>query len=338
MTILGPLVPKSPPLREDGDGVVRVGTSHITLDKIIAAYDIGMTAEEICRAYEVVRLADVYAILSYYLDNRNRVQDYLAERKRKTVATNHIHAAPDALRFLLEPGDPGESMEEPRKTVEPDPAAAAAMLKKVRQALGRTEPLKTPPVPPTIDEHVARLVYSEIGLPELFQKRATDMKMLVELCRVDDLLERMLEFLKEKNCASAMLSDTPILNRMNVCAYLNRNGIKAANWRDISADDTYDIDAGITEADYAVAETGTLAITHRPQHGRLLSLVPFVHVAVIEPKKFLPDLIDLFEKLKADGVGSGVTLISGPSKTADIEMNTVTGVHGPNVVKTFVLA
>jgi L-lactate dehydrogenase complex protein LldG len=62
-----------------------------------------------------------------------------------------------------------------------------------------------------------------------------------------------------------------------------------------------------------------------------------VHVAVVEPKNFLPDLIDLFERLGKEGIGGGVTMISGPSKTADIEMNVVTGVHGPNVVKAYVL-
>ena len=106
----------------------------------------------------------------------------------------------------------------------------------------------------------------------------------------------------------------------------------------MTADEAYDFDAGVTEVDYAVAETGTLVIRHRPEHGRLLSLVPFVHVAVVEPKKLLPDLIDLFEVLAKEGSGSGVTMISGPSKTADIEMNTVTGVHGPNVVKAFLLS
>ena len=103
----------------------------------------------------------------------------------------------------------------------------------------------------------------------------------------------------------------------------------------MTADQAYDFDAGLTEVDYAVAETGTLVIRHRPEHGRLLSLVPFVHVAIVQPKQILPDLIDLFETLAREGSGSGVSMISGPSKTADIEMNTVTGVHGPNVVKAF---
>jgi len=212
------------------------------------------------------------------------------------------------------------------------------VIENVRKALGRSAPLTAPPVPPVLDEHVVRLVSSDIGLPELFAKRAGDMKMLVEMTRVDDLLPKLAGFLHERKCKSAMLSDTPLLGKLKVLEYLNGNGFRARNWRDMTADQTYDVDAGITEADYAVAETGTLAIRHTPEHGRLLSLVPFVHIAIVQPKIFLPDLMDLFEKLKADGTGSGVTLISGPSKTADIEMMTVTGVHGPNVVKTFILA
>ncbi|HZL37882.1 MAG TPA: LUD domain-containing protein [Tepidisphaeraceae bacterium] len=214
----------------------------------------------------------------------------------------------------------------------------ASVITKVRSALGRTAPLRAAPVPPPIDEHIARLVYSEIGLPELFQKRARDMKMLVERVGVDELLPRMAAFLREQGCKSAMLSDTPLLLKLGAADFLNNNGIVARQWKDMTADSTYDVDAGITEADYAVAETGSLVIRHRREHGRLLSLVPFVHVAVLEPRLFVPDLIDLFERLAKDGAGSGVTLISGPSKTADIEMNTVTGVHGPNVVQAFVLA
>ena len=212
------------------------------------------------------------------------------------------------------------------------------VMNRVRKALGRETSLHEPPVPPEIDEPIARLVSSSIGLPELFQKRATDMKMLVEPVRVDELLARLAAFLREYQSKKVMLSATSLVHDLNAVAYLNENGFHAKSWRDMTSDEAYEFDAGITEVDYAVAETGSLVIRHRPEQGRLLSLVPFVHVAIVQPKDLLPDLVDLFETLAREGSGSGVTMISGPSKTADIEMNTVTGVHGPNVVKAFLLS
>ena len=211
------------------------------------------------------------------------------------------------------------------------------VIENVRRSLGRTQTPATVPPPPAIPDPVARLVHSPIGLPDLFNKRAAALKMLVSSVRVDNLAKEMAAFLHERKCRSVMLSDTPLLRKLEVGDALDEAGFSARYWSGVTADGAYDYDAGVTEVDYAVAETGTLVIRHRPEHGRLLSLVPFVHVAVIEPKAFLPDLIDLFEVLSRDGVGSGVTMISGPSKTADIEMNVVTGVHGPNVVKAFVL-
>jgi L-lactate dehydrogenase complex protein LldG len=212
------------------------------------------------------------------------------------------------------------------------------VMDRVRRALGRTSALANPPIPPEIEEPIARLVSSNIGLAGLFQKRATDMKMLVELVRVDDLLPKLAAFLHEMKSSKVMLSATSLLNDLNATQFLNDNGFHARSWRDMTADEAYEFDAGVTEVDYAVAETGTVAIRHRPEHGRLLSLVPFVHVAIVQPRQLLADLIDLFEVLAREGSGSGVTMISGPSKTADIEMNTVTGVHGPNVVKAFLLS
>jgi L-lactate utilization protein LutC len=211
------------------------------------------------------------------------------------------------------------------------------VMDRVRRSLGRTGPLTSPPIPPRIDEPVARLVHSDIGLAELFVKQASAMKMIATPISVDDLLAAMAAFLRERDAERVMLSDTPLLTRLGVARYLGEQGFDARTWAQITPDEAYDFDAGVTDVDYAVAETGSLVIRHRKEHGRLLSLVPFVHVAVVEPKNFLPDLIDLFERLAKEGVGGGVTMISGPSKTADIEMNVVTGVHGPNVVKAFVL-
>lgn len=212
-----------------------------------------------------------------------------------------------------------------------------SVIEKVRRALGRTETPASVPVPPEILDTVARLVHSNIGLAELFETRAIKQAMIAEPVSVDELVEKMAGFLRERKCRRLMLSDTDLLRKLEIGDALDERGFEARYWSGITANEAYDYDAGITEVDYAVAETGTLVIRHRPEHGRLLSLVPFVHVAVLHPRQIVPDLIDLFEILAKDGTGSGVTMISGPSKTADIEMNVVTGVHGPNVVRVFVL-
>jgi len=214
---------------------------------------------------------------------------------------------------------------------------AQTVIEKVRRALGRTATPAHVPAPPDIPDTVARLVHSNIGLAELFETRAVKQHMIAEPVSADELVEKTAAFLRERKCRRVMLSDTPLLRKFELGDQLDEQGFEARYWSGITADAAYDYDAGVTEVDYAVAETGTLVIRHRPEHGRLLSLVPFVHVAVVQPKQLVPDLIDLFEILTKEGVGSGVTMISGPSKTADIEMNTVTGVHGPNVVRVFVL-
>jgi len=67
----------------------------------------------------------------------------------------------------------------------------------------------------------------------------------------------------------------------------------------------------------------------RPGHERVASLLPPMHVAVIERKQIVPDLIDALGMLNSDGLPSNVTLITGPSKTGDIELQLTTGVHGP---------
>jgi L-lactate dehydrogenase complex protein LldG len=115
-------------------------------------------------------------------------------------------------------------------------------------------------------------------------------------------------------------------------------GIGFRRWSEITLDELYDdYDCAVTDVTYAVAETASLVIRPTERHGRALSLVPMHHVAVVRAHQILPDLVDLFEMLQVDGAGSNIIMISGPSKTADIEMNVVTGVHGPNVVQAIII-
>jgi len=96
-------------------------------------------------------------------------------------------------------------------------------------------------------------------------------------------------------------------------------------------------DAGVTVPAYAVAETGTLVEVARPDQPRSLSLLPPIHVAVLRAEAVLPTLDDLFAALSAAPAERTLTLISGPSGTADIGLQHVTGVHGPGDVHLIVV-
>ena len=99
-----------------------------------------------------------------------------------------------------------------------------------------------------------------------------------------------------------------------------------------SRDPLFAADLGISAADFLIAETGTVVLRACPDEPRSLSLLPPVHIVVAERARLVPDLFDLFEaKLPAEAssLPSCVSLITGPSKTGDIELRLVTGVHGP---------
>jgi L-lactate dehydrogenase complex protein LldG len=92
-------------------------------------------------------------------------------------------------------------------------------------------------------------------------------------------------------------------------------------------------DLGITGAAYAVADTGTVVALAGPGRPRSTSLLPPVHVAAVRAAQFVPHLSALLERLRADewrhGLPSAMALITGPSRTADIEQTLSVGVHGP---------
>lgn len=71
------------PLKTDKDGVVRVGETRITLDTVISAFNEGATAEEIVFQYPPLKLADVYAVISYYLRKRPEVEEYLNKQQEQ---------------------------------------------------------------------------------------------------------------------------------------------------------------------------------------------------------------------------------------------------------------
>lgn len=83
---------ESPPLERDATGAIRVGSSNVTLDLVVNAFNLGHTAESIAENHPSMTLAEVYATIAYYLRHRELVDQYVAER----------HAQADALRREIE--------------------------------------------------------------------------------------------------------------------------------------------------------------------------------------------------------------------------------------------
>ncbi|GAA0641380.1 lactate utilization protein C [Halomonas beimenensis] len=90
------------------------------------------------------------------------------------------------------------------------------------------------------------------------------------------------------------------------------------------------VEAGLTSTRGGVAETGSLWLWPTPDEPRLLSLVPPIHIAVLDAEAIEDTLFDVMEGQDwAAGMPTNALLISGPSKTADIEQTLAYGVHGP---------
>jgi L-lactate dehydrogenase complex protein LldG len=100
---------------------------------------------------------------------------------------------------------------------------------------------------------------------------------------------------------------------------------------------------GVTSADFCMADTASLVMRTRPGQARSVSLVPSIHIAVIQLNQIIADLKELYALLKSDVEGPGkgltncMTFISGPSKTADVEATMVHGAHGPREVYVYVI-
>lgn len=112
--------------------------------------------------------------------------------------------------------------------------------------------------------------------------------------------------------------------------------IRQKDWEVVNA-----IEVGIGGADFALADTGTLVLFSTTSASRWVSLAPKIHLVLLPEEKILASIDDLFEQFPAPGdmatLGSAITFITGPSRTADIELKLVLGAHGPKEVQVVIM-
>jgi L-lactate dehydrogenase complex protein LldG len=129
----------------------------------------------------------------------------------------------------------------------------------------------------------------------------------------------------------AVASRALLIERLGICA-LPEVSQAAGDEVDVRRA-AAEADVGITTAEYGMADTGALVVLASAQEARLLSLLPPVHVTILETSRILTGLDELFTVMPDPGaLSSSMVFIGGPSRTADIEQILTLGVHGPREI------
>jgi L-lactate dehydrogenase complex protein LldG len=205
-----------------------------------------------------------------------------------------------------------------------------AFLSSIRQAIGsRREPAERPG-----GHEVARVVGASADVVEHFIAMARDAKMRVESIGTADLVDAVLARLRELGAKSVVITDEEFSERTAIVEAIKREGITIRELADRDA--AFEADVGITGACCAIAETGSLVVRSSSAAARLASLSPPQHIAIVRADQVVADLLD-WAANPATPRPANEVLITGPSKTSDIEMNLVMGVHGPMMVHIFLI-
>lgn len=202
---------------------------------------------------------------------------------------------------------------------------ANPLIESIRKSLGRAPesplsprpPVLPPRLPESRKEEIARFL-KEIG------KLSGDARPLppASLPAALDALVR------EQNIRRAALWNTPRLREWKIAEHLSASGVEIAP-PDADKRALAECDLGVTEADFALPETGTLGLLSSAEKPRAVSLLPRIHLAILSPQALRPDLHQVFSEAKNHPY---LIFITGPSRTADIELTVTLGVHGPQAL------
>jgi len=148
----------------------------------------------------------------------------------------------------------------------------------------------------------------------------------------EELRDFIAGLVREKGISSFVMWESDYLNSLGLKELLIGEGLDQIISND--KNDMAQAGIGITGADYAIADTGTLVLLADENRPRSVSLLPPIHLAIVRKSDIVTDIKELFVILKqrldaGQSPPSCMTFITGPSRTADIELNLTLGVHGP---------
>jgi L-lactate utilization protein LutC len=146
--------------------------------------------------------------------------------------------------------------------------------------------------------------------------------------------DQIVALARERGAKRLVRWDVQELDELGVDGLLRDAGVEVAVWRGLR--DFREVagwaDVGLSTADWAVAETGSLVLADGLGRGRSVTLLPPTHVAVIPASRILSTVEEALGKYAAHPLPANVAFHTGPSRSGDIEMSLVVGMHGPGDV------
>ncbi|MEE9913888.1 MAG: LUD domain-containing protein [Deltaproteobacteria bacterium] len=160
------------------------------------------------------------------------------------------------------------------------------------------------------------------------------------LYRVKDAAEakaKLAEITVRENLKAIMISTDTVIAPFDLTGWGKLSGVDVWKAKDFCNREAYreavfsKIQAGVTGADFAVAESGTICLIHDQDQPRLISIAPILHIAMLPIERLFPVYENATDRVFADKgkQPSHFTLITGPSMTADIQGGQFKGMHGP---------
>ena len=206
----------------------------------------------------------------------------------------------------------------------------SVILDAIRNALQRRSEDNLSERPPVVSPRQAASQIEELQLLIHEVEKLSGHAQLLSPHQIQAALSELVQTYQVKQ---AVLWDTPTLRQLEVAAKLESMGVRVVPAH-AHKQALAECDLGVTEADFALPETGTLGLLSNAEQPRLVSLLPRLHLTIVPPSALRTDLHQVFAEAKSR---SYMILITGPSRTSDIELTPTLGVHGPRDVCVWIL-
>ena len=212
-------------------------------------------------------------------------------------------------------------------------SAREEILGKVRASLGRDPGAPVAAIPPASRVPPRTSGSPEAEIEQLFAEIGKLNGITRRLAGRGEFRSALAELVRAEAVKKATAWNTPELAALDIAGSLKALGVEIVSPH---ADKRLlaECELGVTGVDAALPETGTILLRSSPEKPRVVSLLPRVHLAILRRAALRADLHQALAEMKDDGYG---VLVTGPSRTADIQLKITLGVHGPRSLYVWLL-